>query len=356
MIEDGKIKSLMGNYPQYEATKFSELDELRQVSIRNHKSFRKYQIVNILDADPIMNYSQYVNSDESLGDLQKYVAIDAANVIYYYNQGEDNDLKNYAEFKHNEYRQFIQITDPSDMSNVPVFENATVTLIGTFDQGVVDNLKAVLPPSNTYVDRDGKTTSVEKSAATTEKVQISSQPYSRTVAKNNPKVLYIFTDNTDRTSYDRAAVGKRPSETNGWYYQKYGRDEHGTDRNTTTAVLRGLNNAAPISTMKWFYKAHPGETIETSRWKDSDIEEFKTILDDEIKQIKDLWQSGEFEKVMFPIGDGFFNSKISKISPDSEIGKYLKLKIDELKDFINNYKETPESMSKEGEQRKKDCL
>lgn len=357
MIEDGKIKSLMGNYPQYEATKFSELDELRQVSIRNHKSFRKYQIVNILDADPIMNYAQYVNSDESLGDLQKYVAIDAANVIYYYNQGEDRDLKNYAEFKHNEYRQFIQITDPSDMSNVPVFENATVTLIGTFDQGIVDNLKSVLPPSNIYVDRDGKTLNVKVSAEPTTVVQKAKQRYSRTVARNNPRTLYIFTDNTDRTSYDKSAIGRKPSETNGWYYKKYGRDEHGTDRNSTTAVLRGLDNAAPISTMKWFYKAHPGETVETSRWKDSDIEEFKSILDDEIKQIKDLWQSGNFDKLMLPKGeDAFFNAKISQISPKSEIGKYLKTKLDELMDFVNNYKETPEQMSKEGEQRKKDCL
>ena len=243
------------------------------------------------------------------------------------------------------------------MSNVPVFENATVTLIGTFDQGIVDNLKSVLPPSNTYVDRDGKTTSVKASAEPTTVIQKSKQRYSRTVARNNPRTLYIFTDNTDRTSYDKSAIGRKPSETYGWYYKKYGRDEHGTDRNSTTAVLRGLDNAAPISTMKWFYKAHPGETVETSRWKDSDIEEFKSILDDEIKQIKDLWQSGNFDKIMLPMGeDAFFNAKHSQISPKSEIGKYLKTKLDELMDFVNNYKETPEQMSKEGEQRKKDCL
>ena len=108
--------------------------------------------------------------------------------------------------------------------------------------------------------------------------------------------------------------------------------------------------------MKWFYKAHPGETIDSSRWKDSDIEEFKNVINDEIEQIKELWRSGEFERIILPRGDGFFNSSIAKISPDSEIGKYLKYKLDELMDFVNNYKETPEQMSKEGEQRKKDCL
>jgi hypothetical protein len=334
---------MFANTPSSEVTQFSDLSEADQKKFMTNKKLSKYIISNILPVTPVMDYGQYVNSDAALGDLRSLVAIDAANVIYYYNQGEDNDLKDYAEFKHNEYRQFIQITDPNDLSNVPVFENATVTLIGTLDPGIVDNLKSILPASNTYVDRDGKTTSVKVSAEPTTVIQKSKQRYSRTVARNNPRTLYIFTDNTDRTSYDKSAIGRKPSETYGWYYKKYGRDEHGTDRNSTTAVLRGLDNAAPISTMKWFYKAHPGETVETSRWKDSDIEEFKSILDDEIKQIKDLWQSGNFDKIMLPMGeDAFFNAKHSQISPKSEIGKYLKTKLDELMDFVNNYKETPE--------------
>ena len=355
-IVNGKVVSMFANTPSSEVTQFSDLSEADQKKFMTNKKLSKYTISNILPVTPVMDYGQYVNSDAALGDLRSLVAIDAANVIYYYNQGEDNDLKDYAEFKHNEYRQFIQITDPNDLSNVPVFENATVTLIGTLDPGIVDNLKSILPASNTYVDRGGNTISVSTPVQTAAKVQKSPYNYSRTVAKNNPKNLYIFTDNTDRTSYDRAATGKKASETKGWYYQKYGRDEHGSDTNPTTAVLRGLNNAAPISTMKWFYKAHPGETIDSSRWKDSDIEEFKNVINDEIEQIKELWRSGQFERIILPRGDGFFNSSIAKISPDSEIGKYLKYKLDELMDFVNNYKETPEEMSKEGEQRKKDCL
>ena len=355
-IVNGKVVSMFANAPSSEVTQFSDLSESDQKKFMSNKKLSKYTISNILPVTPVMDYGQYVNSDAALGDLRSLVAIDAANVIYYYNQGEDNDLKDYAEFKHNDYRQFIQITDPNDLSNVPIFENATVTLIGTLDPGIVDNLKSILPASNTYVDRGGNTVSVSTPIQTAAKVQKSPYNYSRTVAKNNPKNLYIFTDNTDRTSYDRAATGKKASETKGWYYQKYGRDEHGSDTNPTTAVLRGLNNAAPISTMKWFYKAHPGETIDSSRWKDSDIEEFKNIINDEIEQIKELWRSGEFERIILPRGDGFFNSSIAKISPDSEIGKYLKYKLDELMDFVNNYKETPEQMSKEGEQRKKDCL
>lgn len=165
-IVNGKVVSMFANTPSSEVTQFSDLSEADQKKFMTNKKLSKYTISNILPVTPVMDYGQYVNSDAALGDLRSLVAIDAANVIYYYNQGEDNDLKDYAEFKHNEYRQFIQITDPNDLSNVPVFENATVTLIGTFDPGIVDNLKSVLPPSNTYVDRDGKTSNVKQSMNT----------------------------------------------------------------------------------------------------------------------------------------------------------------------------------------------
>lgn len=160
-IVNGKVVSMFANTPSSEITQFSDLSEADQKKFMTNKKLSKYTISNILPVIPVMDYGQYVNSDAALGDLRSLVAIDAANVIYYYNQGEDNDLKDYAEFKHNEYRQFIQITDPNDLSNVPVFENATVTLIGTLDPGIVDNLKSILPASNTYVDRDGNTSNVK---------------------------------------------------------------------------------------------------------------------------------------------------------------------------------------------------
>lgn len=168
-IVNGKVVSMFANTPSSEVTQFSDLSEADQKKFMTNKKLSKYTISNILPVTPVMDYGQYVNSDVALGDLRSLVAIDAANVIYYYNQGEDNDLKDYAEFKHNEYRQFIQITDPNDLSNVPVFENATVTLIGTLDPGIVDNLKSILPASNTYVDRGGDRKVTERSVEESDK-------------------------------------------------------------------------------------------------------------------------------------------------------------------------------------------
>lgn len=153
--------------------------------------------------------------------------------------------------------------------------------------------------------------------------------YTRQSVQNNPNTLYIFTDNTDRTS-----GGQQYGE--GWYKEKYGDGGFGSYNNPTTAQIRGLDNAAPISTMRYFYRAHQGMSVEQARWKDSDIEEFKKVVDSEIEDIKKLWDSGKFTKIVSPAGDGFFNSRRAKITKQSEIGKYLQYKLKELEDYVNS--------------------
>ena len=152
--------------------------------------------------------------------------------------------------------------------------------------------------------------------------------YTRNSVQNDPTTLYIFTDNTDRTS-----GGQEYGD--GWYKQKYGSGGFGSMNNPTTAQIRGLENAAPISTMRYFYRAHQGMSVEQARWKDSDIEEFKKVIDSEIEDIKKLWDSGKFTKIVSPAGDGFFNSRIAKITKQSDIGKYLQSKLKELYDYVN---------------------
>lgn len=171
--------------------------------------------------------------------------------------------------------------------------------------------------------------------------------YTRVSVQNDPQTLYIFTDNTDRTS------GGQPYGE-GWYKEKYGEGGFGSMNNPTTAQIRGLENAAPISTMRYFYRLHEGMTVADARWKDSDIEEFKKVIDSEIEDIKKLWDSGRFTKIVSPAGDGFFNSKIAQISKDSEIGKYLNSKLKELYNYVNSTRNntltTPKQLSEVEEQ------
>lgn len=169
----------------------------------------------------------------------------------------------------------------------------------------------------------------------------STKYYTRQDVANDPTTLYIFTDNTDRTSGGQ-------SYGEGWYKEKYGEGGYGSDRNPTSAIIRGLDNAVPISTMRWFYKNHPGVTHprtdrnSAARWHDSNFDEFKQVFDDEIQQIKDLWDTGRFRRIVSPVGDmgksPFFGSKLTEITKERtpRIYEYMLEKFKELQEYVEN--------------------
>lgn len=167
--------------------------------------------------------------------------------------------------------------------------------------------------------------------------------WTRDEVENDPRTLYIFTDNTDRTSGGEE-IG------DGWYAEKYGKGGFGTVNNPTSAIIRGLPNAAPISTMKWFYREH-GVSVEQARWTDSDLKEFKEVIDDEIEQIKQLWDSGNFDSIELP-QNGIFGKSI-KSGRDRSISRltatrtpklyqYLNKKLQELSEYVQDAKKTKE--------------
>lgn len=118
----------------------------------------------------------------------------------------------------------------------------------------------------------------------------------------NPNILYVFTDNTDRDS------GYEIISNDSWYSKKYGCGHHFPT--VTSAVIRGLNNARPISTQRWY---HQGAKGIDGRWNDNDVDEFENIIKDELEEIVNEFNNGNYEFIMFPEGD-LFNRKISNIS------------------------------------------
>ena len=153
--------------------------------------------------------------------------------------------------------------------------------------------------------------------------------WKRREAITNPKTLYIFTDNTDRNS------GKKLIDPNSNYAAKYGSNKHYPE--STQAVLRGLNNAMPISTMRYFYKDH-GISMEQARWTDENFEEFKQVIDSEINDIIEEWNTGKYDYIMFAQEDGLFNTNISDINSNRtpKIYSYLNSKIQQLQNTIQN--------------------
>lgn len=135
--------------------------------------------------------------------------------------------------------------------------------------------------------------------------------YNRQDVEQDKESMYIFTDNTDRDS------GKSLIPNYSWYSTKYGEGKHYPK--VTTALIRGLENAYPITTQHWYNPEHKGLT---GRWNDEDIEEFKKVIDDDFDEI--YKHAKEFKQIIFPF-QGIFNSKISNISDSRTpiLKKYL---------------------------------
>ena len=168
---------------------------------------------------------------------------------------------------------------------------------------------------------------------------IKNQTFTRDSAKKDIKTLYIFTDNTNRDS------GSEVISDDSWYAQKYGKGLHYPTR--TTAVVRGLDNARPVSTQRYYKK---GEDYKKNRWFDKDIEEFRKVIDAEFEDIFEAWRSGNYDRIVIPEGDGLFNAGISDISDERtpELKKYLEKKVQEL------YKVLDESIEEKKEDKKKE--
>lgn len=102
-------------------------------------------------------------------------------------------------------------------------------------------------------------------------VQILDKCFVRKDVEKDIDWLYLFTDNANRTS------GKNFINPLSWYYQTYGKvGNYLCYPNVTQAVIRGLNNARPITTMVDQYK---------TQWTDSRYMDYVEIATKEIAEI-----------------------------------------------------------------------
>lgn len=154
-------------------------------------------------------------------------------------------------------------------------------------------------------------------------------PWTRQEAEKDRRTLYVFTDNTDRDS------GRNVVSRDGQYYRRFS-PQGGPDLHyptMTSAVVRGLDNALPVSTQRWY---HEGAKGVSGRWTDADAVEFEKVIAREFAFIENEWATGEYSRIMFPGEDGLFNGKISAISQERtpKLFGILKEKVDALSERI----------------------
>lgn len=154
------------------------------------------------------------------------------------------------------------------------------------------------------------------------------EKYTRESVRCDPKYMYLFTDNNQRTSAPKAR--EENVDTSSWYYKKYKQLtnkplHYGTLNNPTSAVIRGLDNAYPISTMSAY----------GTNWDLSEYHLFVSVIDDEIEQIKkDLPKFLDIKIAKFKIGQG---GRFARLPPQFQQyldSKFLEIGIDNVKPFV----------------------
>lgn len=181
-----------------------------------------------------------------------------------------------------------------------------------------------VPVSNPYT-RDIENPSLPKQAE--RKIEYHPGNWTRQEVNDNPDVLYVFGDNTNRTS------GSNPISNDSKYARTYGLGK--MFPNATAAIIRGMDNAMPVSTQHW-YDPSTGRTRNAGRWNDSDIDDFKKVIDAEFQAIKDEWDTGKYRKIYLP-STGLSNGKISQITEARTpvLFKYLYDKTADLAKYVS---------------------
>lgn len=167
--------------------------------------------------------------------------------------------------------------------------------------------------------------------------------WTRQEVNDNPDVLYVFGDNTNRTS------GSNPISNDSKYARTYGLGK--MFPNATAAIIRGMDNAMPVSTQHW-YDPTTGRTRDAGRWNDSDIDDFKKVIDAEFQAIKDEWDTGKYRKIYLP-STGLSNGKISQITEarTPALFKYLYDKTADLAKYVSTEHKDTHNVSYEQAQK-----
>lgn len=197
-----------------------------------------------------------------------------------------------------------------------------------------------VPVSNPYTG-DIENPSLPKQAE--RKIDYHPGNWTRQEVNDNPDVLYVFGDNTNRTS------GSNPISNDSKYARAYGLGK--MFPNATAAIIRGMDNAMPVSTQHW-YDPSTGRTRDAGRWNDSDIEDFKKVIDAEFQAIKDEWDTGKYRKIYLP-STGLSNGKISQITEARTpvLFKYLYDKTADLAKYVSTEHKDTHNVSYEQAQK-----
>ena len=133
--------------------------------------------------------------------------------------------------------------------------------------------------------------------------------WTRRDVANDPTAMYLFTDNADRTS-GSADIGETC-----WYDQKYNMGNRVLCYpRVSQAVIRGLPNAFPITTMASYVGTYRAARSGQGQWKVEDLPRFFHTITDDIHTIQQHWC--DFECMKYSANVPFGQGDISRLPPE----------------------------------------
>lgn len=228
----------------------------------------------------------------------------------YKDQSEDSNGEIYL-FKNINGTPYYEVVDPLGIGIYSLEYDANVKDIKSmhsrnrmhkskkdFVKQYKEQKKSSVEQVKEYAEKEKKVKDlVESTEPVKEVVKVSK--FTRKSASQDTDYLYLFTDNAGRTS------GKNKIDPNSRYVEKFGQ---GNYPNMTQAVLRGLDNSAPITTMVDDKK---------TQWTTGRFEEFKEIIDGEIEYIQNELSSGKYKGIKYNadkiIGRGTYSKLPEKL-------------------------------------------
>jgi len=307
-----------------------DIEELNEIVFSDPKEFISYGLSNIgfqklLSAIPALDINN-VNPDISKSIFKQFLE-----TIYELFEGFFNSNPGIKEdFTFSAFHELVSVVDT--VLKLPVQKDIDYLADFSSSYEIAKYQQNYSIASKTQEDnRSNNKFELAKEGtnnSSTSNIEISNSLYTRDSVMKDSNTMYLFTDNNKRTSNPGAK--EENVDKDGWYYQKYksttNRPIHfGTLQNPTSAVIRGLNNAYPISTMSDY----------GTNWNSSNFELFKSTIDDEITQIKkDLPKFDKLKIGNYRIGQG---GRFAKLPEQHQ--KYLDSKLLEI--GINNSGNNP---------------
>ncbi len=276
------------------------LHQVQPLGIRNQ--FLTYSFNNVTVETPITDQFESLDTDlpDHISDNDyRNSTQNPADYDYWNSPNENHDLSEPDWIR--EQREAVALSESSDRQRLEEFGDIQDVSIETAGE-IVSETSLFGQESNN--------------------IEILTSNYTRQSVQNDVNSLYLFTDNAQRTS--RPTATEENVDKNSWYYKKYKSQtdkpiHFGSTSNPTSAVIRGLNNAYPISTMSAY----------GTNWTNSNFDLFKQTIDDEIAQIKkDLPKFSKVKIGNFRIGQGGRFAKLPQQHQEYLDSKLLEIGID----------------------------